>query len=224
MKNILVLEDDTAIAREVETNLENDGFLVTVMKAISQTKALDFKVFDLLIFDWNLPDGESIELVGDIRAAGITTPILMLTANTEIHFRDQALIAGVDDFLGKPFYFHELRARIEILLKSSLGKKSDLSVLESSGIKLDPAGMNVSYFGNSITTTKKEFDLIHFFLRNPNHVYSRNEILDAVWGEDDNPTPRTVDTHILNLRKKTKAELFQTVWSSGYRFVPDEES
>ena len=221
MINILVLEDDTQIAREIENHLEKEGFLITVMKTLGQTQTVDFSLFNLLIFDWNLPDGESIDLVAQIRQKGIKTPILILTANTDAQYREKAINTGVNDFLGKPFYFHELKARLDVLLKSG-PQKMEQHLVSSSDIEINKNEISIKYSGSKITTTRKEYELLLFFLTNPNVVFSRNEILDAVWGEDENPSPRTVDTHILNIRKKTKAELFQTVWSSGYRFVPEE--
>jgi DNA-binding response OmpR family regulator len=224
MKNILLLEDDLEISREIESQLTDQGYLITVLKTIMQTKAIDFKKYDLLIFDWNLPDGESIHLVEEIRKDSIITPILILTANTEVSYRDRAIKCGVNDFLGKPFYFHELKARVEVLLKPTIKSKNISNAIENSGITIVKNEFSAKYLGKVMTLTRKEFDLLLFFLTNPNIVFSRNEILDAVWGEDENPTPRTIDTHVLNLRKKTKSELFQTVWSSGYRFVPEEEA
>jgi DNA-binding response OmpR family regulator len=224
MKNILLLEDDIKISREIESQLYEENYLITAVKTIQQTQALDFAKFDLLIFDWNLPDGESIDLVEKIRAQEITTPILILTANTQTSYRDQAREKGANDFLGKPFYFHELKARIEVLLKSPHQKVATANTIESSGIAISRKEIMATFQGVALTLTRKEFDLLLFFLSNPNVVFSRNEILDAVWGGDENPSPRTVDTHILNIRKKTNNELFQTVWSSGYRFVPISES
>lgn len=222
MKNILLLEDDLEISREIETQLSQENYLVTVIKTIKQTEAMNIDQFDLLIFDWNLPDGESIDLVRKIRNDNVSTPILILTANTDTEHRTKALEAGANDFLGKPFYFHELKSRLEVLMVSP--QQGGVNIIESSGIKIIKNEIRAQYEGKDLTLTRKEFDLLLFFLTNRGTVFSRNEILDAVWGADENPTSRTVDTHILNLRKKTKSELFLTVWNSGYRFVPEEDA
>lgn len=221
MKHLLLVEDDDRIAREIIDNLEQTKHLVTHLKAVAQTDAVDFTKFALAIIDWNLLDGEGINIVTKIRAQGISLPIIMLTANTDTEYRKRALEAGVNDFLGKPFYFHELKARVDLLLSSATGMPSSHQTIKNGNIEITKSEMRASYKSQPLTMTKKEFELLLFFVTHPNTVFSRNEILDAVWGEDENPSARTVDTHVLHLRKKLHPELFQTVWSSGYRFLPN---
>jgi DNA-binding response OmpR family regulator len=225
LKHLLLIEDDELIARELIANLEKNDFVVTHLKTILQTQAIDFTKFSLIIMDWNLPDGESISLVSKLRSEKLSVPILMLSANTELTFRTKAKECGVDDFLGKPFYFHELKTRIELLLDAGANKtKSQTESLQLHGIQILKAEMSVQYRGKPISLTKKEYDLLVFFMSHPNTVFSRNELLDAVWGEDIYSSPRTVDTHVLHLRKKITPELFHTVWSSGYRFSDERKS
>ncbi len=224
MKQLLLIEDDELIAKELIVNLEKSGYLVTHLKTLLQASVVDVSKFSAAILDWNLPDGESVHLVQRIREQKINVPILMLSANTDLEFRNKAKECGVDDYLGKPFYFHELKTRIDLLLaKPNEAVSTSGKNLNISGIQLSPVEMIVKYNNETLTLTKKEFDLLHFFMKNPNTVFSRNELLDAVWGEDIYSSQRTVDTHVLHLRKKIDADFFQTVWSSGYRFTPEPE-
>lgn len=220
MKHLLLIEDDERIAKELIESFEQERFLVTHLKTVAQTAVVDLSRFAIAVIDWNLPDGEGIEVVGKVRAAGLQLPVLMLTANSDSSFRKRAIEAGANDFLGKPFYFHELRARIEVLLDAPVaGSPVKASqVIISGEIKIHKNELRALYKNQELVLTKKEFDLLLFFVTHPGTVFTRNELLDAVWGEDVNLTPRTVDTHVLHLRRKLDAELFQTVWSSGYRY------
>ena len=222
MVQILLLEDDRVIANQIAKELTAKNYSVTHIDSIKKVEVLSLDKFSLAVFDWTLPDGDSLQVVKKMRLENIHIPVLMLTANREIEHRQQAIDVGVNDFLGKPFHFHELLSRIQLLLKesplNSLKKKPER--LECSGIEVLPSEHKVQYRGAEVRLTKKEVELLTFFIKNPDIVFSRNELIDAVWGTDENPSHRTVDTHVLHLRKKIAADLFETVWSMGYRYVP----
>ncbi len=217
MKHLLLVEDDKRIATEIVESLEQLGFVVTHIKTLAQASAVDFSKFSICVIDWHLPDGEGIDLVKSLRQAEHKTPVLILTANREVGYRKQALDVGANDFLGKPFYFHELQSRLEILLEEPKSTK-DGRVLETESIRILKKEMRVFYNDKEVSLAKKEFELLQFFASHPGLVFTRNELLDAVWGSEVNITMRTVDSHVLNLRKKLHPDLIQTVWSSGYRF------
>ena len=226
MTPVLLVEDDIKIAQEIVCQLEEQKYLVTHLRTLAQTAAVDLQHFSILILDWNLPDGEGIDLVKKIRNKNIEVPVLMLTARTQLEDRQLATDLGVSDFLGKPFFFHELLARVSMLVRAekSAGNSSKRNEVISKGdLELNIYERKVLFKQREVTLTKKEFDLLLFFMRNPKGVFTRDEILDAVWGRDGTPTNRTVDTHVLQLRKKFTADFFKTVWSTGYRFVVDEK-
>jgi DNA-binding response OmpR family regulator len=221
--HLLIIEDDEQIITEIKPLLEAADYLITHVKTIAQTKVMDMSLFSGIICDWNLPDGEGIHLVEKIRRQRIATPILMLTAKVEVADRIQATNAGATDFLGKPFYFHELKARLSLMLTKRDSKGSHGESTEISGIIITHASKEVTFDGKILKLTPKEYDLLLFFLINPKKAFAREELLDAVWGEHEFPSERTVDTHVLQLRKKIDADFFETVWGTGYRFMPKKD-
>lgn len=187
---------------------------------------LDSTLPDLAIVDWMLPGMDGIELVKRLRRDDITEdlPIIMLTARGEEPDKLKSFDVGIDDYITKPFSPRELLARIKALLKRSGTPENN--VLESNGIQLDLNSHRVTINGQEIHTGPTEYRLLELLVRNPDRVFNRNQLLDRVWGRGVYVEERTVDVHILRLRRLLKPfgldRAVQTVRSVGYRFSPSE--
>lgn len=202
--NTLLLEDDPAIARTVAYSLEREGFVVTHCLQLSDARVqLRRKPFGLLLLDVGLPDGNGLDWCRELRAQGLTTPILVLSARGEEMDRVLGLELGADDYLTKPFSPRELVARARALLRRS----QYLSVSEPkkySLLCLDEAGQRILLQGHALDLTRREFQLLSYFLERPGRILSRDYLLDCVWGQTSDSLDRTVDTHIKTLRAKMR--------------------
>ena len=222
---ILVVDYEPEIADLVEVYLKSEG--CTVFKCGTGTEALAVvreQPLDLAILDVMLPDISGLTLCGEIRKEH-HFPVLMLTAKADDMDKLLGFEHGADDYLTKPFNILELKARIRALLRRSGGKKEEKSPrLICENITLDTDTRNAYNDGVLTDLTAKEFDLIELLMRNPNRVYSREALLDAIWGYDAYRSDiRTVDVHIRRLREKLERDpghprYIQTVWGAGYRF------
>ncbi len=208
---ILIVEDAAAIAEQLAQLLATEGFVVEVAGTVAQARLAIGRSPDLVILDWGLPDGQGIELLKEWRRGAFAGPVLFLTARVEVIDRVLGLELGADDYITKPFHPRELVARVKARLR---GRDAALSCAV---ITLDLATRTARFDGVLLTLTKLEFDLLRVLVEHPDRVFSRDELLNRVWGYDSYPTTRTVDTHILQLRQKTKASLFETVRGVGYR-------
>ena len=179
--------------------------------------------FDLVVLDWTLPDFSGVELCRRLRSSGNTTPVLMLTARDDVDERVQALDAGVDDYLTKPFNLKELHARVRARLRRG-GYEQDARGA-SSGIALgdlllDPIERRVHRGARTIALSQREFELLLFLVRNSDEVQGRQTILDAVWGAPFVGDPNTLDVYMGYLRKKVEAkgeaQLLHTVRGVGF--------
>jgi two-component system response regulator MprA len=179
--------------------------------------------FDLVVLDWTLPDFSGVELCRRLRSSGNTTPVLMLTARDDVDERVQALDAGVDDYLTKPFNLKELHARVRARLRRGVYEQEARS--EGSGIalgdlRMDPMERCARRGERSIALSQREFELLLFLVRNANEVQSRQTILDSVWGAPFVGDPNTLDVYMGYLRKKVEApgepQLLHTVRGVGF--------
>ena len=234
-RNVLIIEDDLDIARLVALHLEDIGFTteVTLNGAEGLTRALT-EAFDLIILDIMLPSLDGMEVCKKIRAQNPFTPILMLTARSEELDRVLGLELGADDYLTKPFSIRELVARIKAIFRrmevdqaSSLQQTTE-GVLHFDTLTIDLGKRKVLLHGKTITLTAKEFDLLALFARNPGRTYTRQELLDLVWGYHFDGYDHTVNSHINRLRNKIEANpaqplFIRTVWGVGYRFIDIDE-
>lgn len=192
-----------------------------VLEAPSATEAWPLlKEAEILLLDWMLPDEPGIRFLERLRQGAYPElPVLMLTARAEVRDRVEGLSRGADDYLVKPFATEELLARLEALLRRAGRRK----VLRRGPLLLDLERKEASLGGRPLSLTRREFELLAFLAQRPGRVYSREELLEAVWGQDYLGTPRTVDQHVLQLREKLgedpKAPRFlETVRGMGYRF------
>jgi len=226
MKKILLIEDDERIVELVDIHLK-DIFCEST-KAFNGEEGLRYaldKKFDLIILDIMLPDMNGVEICREIRAEKNTTPVMMLTARSEEIDKIIGLETGADDYLTKPFSIHELIARIKAVLRRTEINNSHLSdtIITHGDLTVDPAKRKVMLNNTKVELTPKEFDLLHLFITNPGKSYSREALLNNIWGYEFNGYEHTVNSHINRLRAKIESNLSNpkyilTTWGVGYRF------
>ena len=230
MKTILVAEDQTDIRNLLVLNLRGAGYDVTeAADGLAALASDDARTHDLLVLDLMMPGLDGLELCKTLRARGRSTPILMLTAKSTELDRVLGLELGADDYLTKPFSLAELLARVKALLRradllraAQASASSPPSLLRNGGLIISPGKRQVVLHGKAIDLTALEFDLLLHFARHPGHVFSRGQLLDAVWGYSHDGYEHTVTTHINRLRAKLEAdpmrpELILTVRGAGYK-------
>jgi two-component system response regulator MprA len=215
---ILVADDELAVRESLRRALTLEGH--DVLLAADGREALDAVARDapdLAVLDVLMPHVDGLEVCRRLRATGDRTPILMLTARTEVADRVAGLDAGADDYLGKPFALDELLARVRALLRRS---PTGDEPLRFAGLALDPSTRGVTRGGRTIELTRTEFSLLELFLRNPRRVLTRSEIQESVWGYDFGPLSNSLDVYVGYLRRKTEADgeprLLHTVRGVGY--------
>jgi DNA-binding response OmpR family regulator len=230
MKTILVAEDQTDIRDLLVLNLRSAGYAVTdVADGVAALAAQTAGEHDLLILDLMMPGLDGLELCKTLRARGCSTPILMLTAKSTELDRVLGLELGADDYLTKPFSLAELLARVKALLRraellraAQAGAPAQGSVLANGELTIQPVKRQATLRGKSLDFTALEFDLLLHFAQHPGHVFSRAQLLNAVWGYSHDGYEHTVTTHINRLRAKLEAdplhpELILTVRGAGYK-------
>ncbi len=217
---ILVVEDEKKIASFVKKALELEKY--TVELASSGEVALqkmEIQDYDLAILDIMLPGIDGFEVCESVRKMKIYTPIIMLTAKTQVEDRIKGLDSGADDYLIKPFSINELLARVRSLLRRE--KKALSPELVIADLVLDPKSHEVRRGKNELGLTAKEYKILDFLMRRENQICTRNMIGEHVWGYDFNPLSNVIDAHISNLRKKVdgknKIQLITTVRGGGYK-------
>jgi len=219
---VLVVEDEAALATMLRYNLEKQGFRVE--EAADGQEALTRIAEaqpDLVLLDWMLPVMSGIEVCRQIRRRPNTRdlPVIMVTARTEDQDAVRGLNTGADDYITKPFNMESLLARMRALLRrtNAVPAKGQLSFHD---ISLDLSAHRVSRNGRPVHLGPTEFRLLEFFMQHPRRVFSREEVLDAVWGQDIHVEPRTVDVHIRRLRKAINGDgeldVVRTVRAAGY--------
>lgn len=223
--SILVVEDEEAILRMVSYNLESAGY--NVLQATDGEEALDIAVSsnpDVILLDWMLPSLSGLEVCKELREYEATraVPIIMLTARGEEEDMVKGLNSGADDYIVKPFSPNELMARLNAVLRRS-SPEAGGKVFEFEGMAVDMAGHTAKYNGELIKLGPTEFRLLVALIEHPSVVHTREHLLETVWGYDTDVELRTVDTHILRLRKamdtahKGLGKMVSTVRSAGYK-------
>jgi len=230
MKKIVLIEDDSDLYSLIQYNLEKEGF--TMAGAQTGKGAIDLcrrERPDLIILDIMLPDSDGLEICRAIRNHSelAPVPVIFLTARASETDRIVGLELGANDYIVKPFFIRELIARIKIHFR---GQPPATKILRSGELELDRARCRVHLNGTEITLTATEFRLLEFLMSRPGVVFSREQLLDAVWGHDRAVTDRTVDVYILRLRQKIEAAeestFIRSVRGFGYSFnaeVPQEQ-
>lgn len=225
---ILVVEDDEAIRDMIVFNLERSGYRVLEAGDCQSGRVLIAdELPDLVLLDWMLPDTSGVELARSLRRDELTReiPIIMLTARSMEDDKVRGLDSGADDYVTKPFGARELIARINALLRRTAPGGAD-ELVEAGDLKLNTASHRVTGKGKPIELGPTEFRMLRFFMTHPDRVYSRSQLLDRIWGGGVYIEERTVDVHVLRLRKALAPLGFdryvQTVRGAGYRFSPDQ--
>ena len=229
-RRVLIIEDERDLAELVKRHLEDSGFTVeTAARGDDGLRAAEATAFDLILLDLMLPGMDGIEVCRRLRARKVQTPIVMVTARTTEVEKVLGLEMGADDYIAKPFGLAELTARIKAILRriDSLATTSDADdrpIDLGTAVRIDPASRQVIVRGQIVVLTPKEFDLLLHFARNPGRVYSRSQLLDAVWGYSHEGYEHAVNCHINRLRGKietnqARPELLLTVWGIGYKLA-----
>ncbi|MBX9609288.1 MAG: phosphate regulon transcriptional regulator PhoB [Gammaproteobacteria bacterium] len=222
--NILIVEDEPAIRQMLGFTLQGDGYHFLEAGDVEEAnQAMSTLIPDLILLDWMLPGISGVDfarrLKRDPKTSGI--PIIMLTARGTENDKVKGLDTGADDFITKPFSTRELLARVRAVMRRTQ-QTIDQDVIEVGAIKLDTQTHRVLANGRTVEMSPTEFRLLQFFVTHPERVYSRNQLLDSVWGNHAYIEERTVDVHIRRLRKLLEPHgceaYIQTVRSVGYRF------
>ncbi|MBI4861431.1 MAG: response regulator transcription factor [Candidatus Riflebacteria bacterium] len=229
-KRILVVEDDRSISELVRSTLASEGYSVEIARdgaaGLATFKSLQP---DLVVLDWMLPQMSGLEVLKEIRRAH-QTPVLFLTVRDDETDKVVGLEMGADDYLTKPFGVRELAARVKALLRRRAGEGTPRERIEVGSLAIDLSRRLVTRDGRAVEMTRTEFELLASLASNPGIVFTRERLLETVWGYRFEGYQRTVDSHMTRLRKKIEDDprrpsLIQTVWGVGYRFrapSPDE--
>ncbi len=219
---ILLVEDDDRIRREICGALTSAGFDVAVSVSAHDARNALFRKLDLVVLDLGLPDGDGLDICRDLRAAGNSVPVLILTARDAPDQRVLGLDAGADDYVIKPFHVPELVARVRTLLRRAHGTVA-AGPLRADDVWADPESRSAGRGDARFDLKPREFDLLVFLLRHPGRAWTRVQLLDRVWGIDYDGDERTVDSHVRRLRAIVEDDasdprFIETVWGVGYRW------
>ncbi len=227
MPKILLVEDDCDAAVEVKALLTANRMTLEVVPTVD--RARDFvsvSDYDLIILDWNLPDGTGVDFLKFLRDKGCQSPVLMLTGRVNIDDKLTGFTAGADDYLGKPFHAVELLCRVQALLRRPHGRLEN--ILKAGNLVLDIESRRVTRDGEDLHLMPKEFAVLEFFMRNPNRVFSPEALLERVWETDNESTSHTVVATIHRLRKKIDSpgidSKIKNQFGMGYSFTLDESA
>lgn len=219
---ILVVEDEHKIANSIKQGLSQESYAVDVV--YDGTEGYDFassEDYDLIILDRMLPGMDGLEICRKLRENKIHTPVLMLTARGQLDEKVEGLDTGADDYMTKPFAFTELLARVRALARRP--KVSTGAVLQVADLSLDPSSFEVKRNNTKITLSNKEYSLLHFLMRHPKKIFSKEQIINHVWNYDADVLPNSVEVYIKHLRDKidkpfqTSPNLIKTIRGFGYK-------
>ena len=219
---ILIIEDEEKLAEMLSQGLQKKGYAVDIVgdgeKGLTRI-SLHRNDYDLVILDLMLPSMEGDEIAKAVRERGIMVPILILTARNETETKIKLLLTGADDYLVKPFSFEELAARVQALLRRPATSLPEVITVQD--IVLNPAERTVERGGTAVPLTLKEFGMLEYFMRNPNKVINREDLLSHLWDFNYASFSNVVDVHVKNLRNKLDSgrdtSILETVRGIGYR-------
>lgn len=217
---ILVVEDDVSLADGLVTALKRDGHTVDLLQdGIHALEALTNERFDLVVLDLGLPRLDGFSVLKQLRSNRNSTPVLILTARDATEDKVEGLDLGADDYLVKPFDVIELKARIRALLRRSNGRS--VSEIHYRGLTLFPDSHKVLHKEKEINLTRREYTLLHELVSQPGHVYTRDVLLQLIYGWEESVDSNALEVHIHHLRKKLFPDLIRTIRGIGY--VADQE-
>ena len=218
MSQVLIAEDNEGIASFVAKGLKAAGYApVVVGTAREAWEHAQTGEFDLLILDIGLPDADGFSVLRRLREARNSMPVIVLTARSSVTDTVAALEGGADDYMPKPFRFEELLARVRLRLRADGAGGAEATVLMVGDVSLDLRTRRARVAGKEVDLSAREFALAEMFLRNPDQVLSREQLLSRVWGMDFDPGSNVVDVYVRYLRKKLGADVVETVRGMGYR-------
>ena len=236
MKNtVLVVEDDPNLNCALSDMLSRENYSVINVSTLQDAYSKIDENIDIVLLDWMLPDGQGIDFCAEVKKKNLDTPIIFLTARVDSIDKVLGLELGASDYVTKPFDSRELLARVRVRLREKSKKMSssvgvdgtggqanveqDIGILKRGELHLDRNQYRAQLKGKPIELAKKEFELLFLMAEFPGKVFSRDELLNKIWGFDNFPTTRTVDTHVLLLRQKIGEKYIETVRAVGYRFA-----
>jgi DNA-binding response OmpR family regulator len=223
---ILLVDDEDSVQKLLSYPLERDGFRVLAAKDGEEALAkFSSEPVDLVVLDLMLPKLDGLEVCKRLRAQS-TVPIIMLTARDDELDKVLGLELGADDYITKPFSIREFRSRVRALLRRAslpAQDRRESETIEADGLVVDPSRRTVEVRGESVQLTYVEFELLRTLAANPGRVFSRRQLLEALWGDSAYREPRTIDVHVRHLREKlerdaSEPEFILTVRGAGYRF------
>ena len=219
MTRVLIAEDEERIASFIKKGFEANGFSTTVVDdgASAAAEARDSE-FDLMVLDLKLPEKDGLQVLADIRQRGERIPVIILTANDEVDVTVAGLEGGADDYMRKPFSFEELLARARLRLRQA-GETE--TVIHAGLMALDLHRHTVTIGDEVIDLPGREFALAEVLFRAQGQVLSRPQLLEAVWGEDADPSSKKLEVYVLYLRRKLGDEVIENLRGQGYRLRPD---
>ena len=217
---ILIVDDEEKIRDIIEEYISIEGYIID--KVANGKMALEYfenNIYSVIVLDVMMPYLDGWSVCRELRKKS-KVPIIMLTARGEEYDKLLAFELGVDDYMVKPFSPKELLARIKAIIRRANPKADDDLIIQFEGLKIDVASRNVYINDKKIVLAPKEYELLYFLAKNPNRVFSRNDLLDKVWGYDFMGDDRTVDTHIKMVRDRLLEyrNFIVTVWGVGYKF------
>jgi DNA-binding response OmpR family regulator len=218
---VLLVEDDANLGASLKRYLENENYQVEWCESLEAARLKNVTDYKCVILDWMLPDGQGIDFLKELRIAKAILPIIMLTARNELIDKVIGLESGANDYITKPFEPRELVARLRVQMRTAEMIKTEPQdeVVTQGELIIDRGSRVVTYTTKEIALTKMEFDLLLLLAEKPGRAFSRDEILNKVWGFENFPTTRTVDTHVLQLRQKLNDRMIETVRGVGYKFI-----
>ena len=224
---ILVVEDDPRIRRELLDALRNAGHEVEVAVSFRDATVAAEREYSLILLDLGLPDGDGLDLLRALRSRGRGVPILILTARDNPESRVRGLDAGADDYVVKPFHMPELVARVRTILRRS-GRSVGGGLVKHDELWIEPETRRAGKGEEEIALKPREFELLLFLIRHPGRTWTRDQLLDRVWGAGFTGDSRTVDLHVRRLRAKIEDDssdprFIETVWGVGYRMSEPQE-
>ena len=226
---ILLVEDDVRVRHELRSALGSAGFAVREAADLAQARDADADAHSLMLLDLGLPDGDGLQFCRQLREAGTTTPIIVLTARDAARDRVRGLDAGADDYIVKPFEIDEVLARIRSVLRRSRQQVTPQQVYRCGELWVDAEARKAGRGERDIEFAPREFDLLLFLLKHRGKAWTRDQLLEHVWGVRGGVgDSRTIDLHVRKLRRKIEdnpasAKYIATVWGVGYRLNDEEQ-
>lgn len=220
---ILLIEDDELLGDATKTGLTQYGYAVDWLKDGESGKlALQNEQFDLVLLDLGLPKMSGLALLQSLRHGGNKTPVIILTARDAIDDRVKGLDAGADDYLTKPFDMEELSARVRALIRRSTGRAD--TTIQYRNVELDPAAHMVYLEGEEVNVPRREFSLLQKLLENVGQVLSREQLMQSIYGWEEDVDSNALEVHIHNLRKKLDASFIRTIRGVGYMVEKEDKA